>query len=221
MTEENRQKHCTQCGSPISKGDKFCGNCGAKIFNEEQTEKMEDADLIVKEMNEEISTDTNSNNIEYFSVSLNKLAIMSVTTFGLYELYWFYKNWRAVKEQSGEKISPFWRAFFAPFFCYGLFKRVLISAQKQGYTEQYSPIWLTVIYIGTKIMASPELPDLFWFISFLSFVPLLTVQQAISFNNFEINTEQKKYDSFNTSEIVLIMLGITIWLVMISAFFGG
>ena len=220
MAEENRQKHCTQCGSLISEEDKFCGDCGAKILNEERTEEMEDADLIIEEMDDEISTDANSDNIKYFSVSLGKLAFMSVITFGFYELYWFYKNWRAVEEQGKEKISPFWRTFFAPIFCYGLFKRVLISAQKQGYTESYSPGWLTVIYIVVLIMASPRMPDPLWLISFLSFIPLLTVQQAIGFNNFEVDSEHKKYDSFTNAEIIIIMIGITIWLCIIAAVFG-
>ena len=35
MAKENRQKHCTQCGSLISEEDKFCGDCGAKILNKE------------------------------------------------------------------------------------------------------------------------------------------------------------------------------------------
>ena len=218
MAKENRQKHCTQCGSLISEEDKFCGDCGAKILNEERTEKMEDEDLIVEEMDDEISTDTNSDNIKYFSVSLGKLATLSVATFGLYELYWFYKNWQAVEEQGKEKISPFWRTFFTLIFCYGLFKRVLISAQKQGYTESYSPGWLAALYIIITVMW--KLPDPLWLVAFLSFIPLLTVQQAISFNNFKVDSEHKKYDSFTNAEIIIIIIGITIWLGILSAVFG-
>jgi hypothetical protein len=29
----------------------------------------------------------------YFPVSRLKLAVMSTCTLGIYELYWFYKNW--------------------------------------------------------------------------------------------------------------------------------
>ena len=72
MTEENKQKHCTQCGSPILKGDKFCGNCGAKIFNGEQTEKMEDADLIVEETDDEITNRQNDNQVEYENINNTK-----------------------------------------------------------------------------------------------------------------------------------------------------
>jgi len=70
MTEENKQKHCTQCGSLISEGDKFCGDCGAKILNEEQTEKVEDVNSTIKEVDDEMST--NSNKIGCFNETKQK-----------------------------------------------------------------------------------------------------------------------------------------------------
>jgi hypothetical protein len=45
-----------------------------------------------------------------------KLVVMSLCTFGLYELYWFYMNWNLLKQRHNSDISPFWRAFFAIFF---------------------------------------------------------------------------------------------------------
>src|SRR5258708_1698326 len=45
----------------------------------------------------------------FFSVSLLKLLVMSTVTLGLYDLYWFYKNWTFVKERTARDISPFWR----------------------------------------------------------------------------------------------------------------
>jgi hypothetical protein len=56
-----------------------------------------------------------------FPVSLMKLTVMSIVTLGLYELYWFYKNWTLIKERGKLEIAPFWRAFFAYFFCYQCF----------------------------------------------------------------------------------------------------
>ena len=60
----------------------------------------------------------------YLAVSLLKLAVLSICTLTLYELYWFYRQWRSVKAGEGGGISPFWRAFFAVIFCYALFRRV-------------------------------------------------------------------------------------------------
>ncbi len=34
----------------------------------------------------------------FFTTSTLKLTLMSICTFGIYELYWFYKNWVLIKE---------------------------------------------------------------------------------------------------------------------------
>ena len=33
----------------------------------------------------------------FFAVSLLKLTVLSLCTFGVYELFWFYRNWRLIK----------------------------------------------------------------------------------------------------------------------------
>ena len=48
---------------------------------------------------------------------------MSIATATLYQLVWFYSNWRAV-QRSGAMVAPFVRTLFSPLFCYALFDRV-------------------------------------------------------------------------------------------------
>src|SRR5829696_2579653 len=59
----------------------------------------------------------------YFDVSILKLVVMSTVTFNVYQIYWFYKNWRMAKER-GEDVIPFLRALFAVLFAYPLFKDI-------------------------------------------------------------------------------------------------
>ncbi|MGH7577402.1 MAG: hypothetical protein ACREM1_20010 [Longimicrobiales bacterium] len=66
----------------------------------------------------------------FFPVSTGKFVAMSACTVGLYDLYWFYKNWQRVRDRSGESLSPFWRAFFAPLWSFSLFRRVHQYAQE-------------------------------------------------------------------------------------------
>jgi hypothetical protein len=42
---------------------------------------------------------------ELFTASTFKLVLMSLCTFGLYEVYWFYKNWVCIKKRTGENLS--------------------------------------------------------------------------------------------------------------------
>ena len=59
----------------------------------------------------------------FFSTSVLKLVFLSLFSFGIYELYWFYRQWKYVKEREGIDIQPFWRAFFGFFFCHAFFRR--------------------------------------------------------------------------------------------------
>jgi hypothetical protein len=59
----------------------------------------------------------------FFAVSKKKLVIMSIATGTLYQLVWFYLNWRQI-QRSGAMVAPFVRTLFSPFFCYALFDRV-------------------------------------------------------------------------------------------------
>ena len=51
--------------------------------------------------------------LPFYCVSATKLAILSFATLGLYELFWFYKNWALIRARTGRDISPFWSAFFS------------------------------------------------------------------------------------------------------------
>jgi len=122
---------CANCGSKNENTSKFCQKCGTKLGEHE-----------VKVQEQKPHT-----GIEYFAIPPKRFALFSILTFGIYEIYWFYKNWQAVKKAEGQNISPFWRAIFAVFFCHGLFKKLLESAKAHGYKESYSPGWLATAYI--------------------------------------------------------------------------
>ncbi len=58
-------------------------------------------------------------------VSPSKFIVLSILSFGFYELIWIYRNWKFFKEKEKLDISPFWRTVFAIFFIYSLFKKML------------------------------------------------------------------------------------------------
>ncbi len=46
-----------------------------------------------------VETDTVKNSeVYFFTTSTLKLMLMSICTFGIYELYWFYKNWVLISQ---------------------------------------------------------------------------------------------------------------------------
>jgi hypothetical protein len=68
-------------------------------------------------MNESIEDDRTLAAV-YDPVSLTKFIVLSLLTGGIYELYWFYKTWRFVRDRDSSTIMPFWRALFSPFRCF-------------------------------------------------------------------------------------------------------
>ncbi len=159
----------------------------------------------------------NSADIEYFSIPLNKLVILSVFTMGIYEIYWFYKNWEAIRKGEQQEISPFWRAWFAVFYCYSLFKKILQSAKKHDYSNPYSAGLLATIYIVLLVIgnglgrlegADFGLNILWLLIASSTFIPLLAIQKAINFNNSKIVQNYNNSRKFSRGEIIVIIFGI-------------
>ncbi|KUK66438.1 MAG: hypothetical protein XD85_0223 [Parcubacteria bacterium 34_609] len=191
--------NCKHCDNKLANDAKFCNKCGKPV--EVQGGSM----------------------IEYFAISPKRLALFSILTFGIYEIYWFYKNWQAVKKFDGQNISPFWRAIFAIFFCHSLFKKVLESAKSHAYQNSYSPGWLATAYIlllltgnGLSRIESYDIGfNLIWLIiAIATFIPLLSVQKAINFNNGKIKDDFELRKEFSGGEVVLIVIG-AIWFLLV------
>ncbi len=141
----------------------------------------------------------------YFSVSKQKLIVLSLCSLGLYEVYWFYKNWGLVRHRTGQEISPFWRAIFAPLFCYSLFKSVKQSADSHGNPSEISPGWLAFAYIAITI--TWRLPDPVWLVSLFTFLPLLAVQGVINSINLKNAPTADLNDHYTGKNIVVIVFG--------------
>lgn len=153
--------------------------------------------------------------------------LFSVFSFGLYEVYWFYRNWKAIKTSQLPGIWPIPRAIFAVFFCYDLFKRVLHSAKENGYTETYSATWLATAYIIMLIVSSVwnRMDSLGAFdlviLAFLLFVTpliLFPIQRAINFNNAQLGAPAASDGRFSVGEVILLVVGSALMLVVLWAF---
>lgn len=62
-----------------------------------------------------------SETFEFYVVSKKKMILLFIMTLGIYQVYWFYMNWRLQKRATGEKVWPIPRAIFSVFFVHALF----------------------------------------------------------------------------------------------------
>lgn len=169
--------------------------------------------------------------IEYFYLEPKQLVVLSIVTLGFYDLYWFYRNWQAVAKTEQVKIVPASRALFAVFYCYSLFKKILESATKHGFVEEYSAKLLAGGYIFILIVSSivsqiSELESisdftylyigLFWLVfSNLTVIPMYLIQKAINYNNSKINPNYQSAPRFGGGEIFFIIVGIVFFILSV------
>lgn len=140
----------------------------------------------------------------FFTASTFKLSIMSICTFGIYELFWFYKNWVLIKERSGQNIMPFWRAFFAPIWAYSCFKHIKAAAGENHVPESLPIGRLAIAFF--IINALWKLPDPFWLLAFLSFTVLIPANDVALKINKYLNPDFKnneKFSGWNWAGVVL------------------
>ncbi|MGK0442026.1 MAG: transglutaminase-like putative cysteine protease, partial [Pseudohongiellaceae bacterium] len=79
----------------------------------------------------------------YYPVSMLKLTLLSVVTFGCYPVFYFYKNWQFIKRKNQSHIIPAMRALLNGFFYYSFYK-ILVNDSNTRYQENKLP----PIFIG-------------------------------------------------------------------------
>ena len=118
----------------------------------------------------------------YFPVSGLKLLVLSVCTFGIYEVYWAWNCWDYIKFRDGRHFNSFWRSVYVSSlgFNFLLFWDVsraagnpkrLALVHSLAFGSGYALFWIVgLLFVG----------GLFWWIVFLGFVVLLPVQRQIN-----------------------------------------
>ncbi len=150
------------------------------------------------------------------TINLTKFIILSIVSFGLYELWWIYKSWRFFKQKEKLDIMPAARAIFSIFFLNSLFNKILHFAASKGYEKSYSS---TPLVVGFFIInTASKLPQPYWVISGLSFLFLIPPFQALNFafkNSTDFETNEQVY--FNYRQIILLLVGLALWSLVIYA----
>jgi hypothetical protein len=130
----------------------------------------------------------------FFPVSLVKLGVLSVCTLGIYQIYWFYQNWRLVQAREGTDISPVWRGIFGVFFCRSLFQRVREHGMFHGITPAFSVGGMAAGWIIATL--GSRLPDPYWLITFTSILFLFPVQSYVNRINLAVVPGHEPNDRF-------------------------
>jgi hypothetical protein len=110
----------------------------------------------------------------FFAVGLVKLLVMSVATAGLYELYWFYRNWQHIRDREKPGIWPVWRTVFSVVFCLPCLAAIGRTGRDLGVPPAV-PAWALAVGWVVAVVASQLNPP-WMFMTLLSGLFLLPMQ---------------------------------------------
>lgn len=147
----------------------------------------------------------------YFPVSLAKFVVMNFCTWGVYQFYWFYENWKLIQEREQSEVSPFWRTFFAFIYCYALFRKVQSAAASLQIRQSISPDALASGWILLSLLFL--LPDPYWLVNFLSVFFLIPVQQNANRINESLVPGHDRNERFSAWNKVVVIIGGVLFIV--------
>jgi hypothetical protein len=144
----------------------------------------------------------------FFAVSVTKLVVMSICTFSIYEVYWFYRHWKQIAEREREAISPLARAIFTIIFCYSCFARMRDYEAETGTSTgagRLAAVPLAIAWVVTTLLW--RLPDPYWWISMLAVLFLVPVQMHANRLNTAVAPLHHRNARFSAANWIGVIVG--------------
>jgi hypothetical protein len=167
-----------------------------------------------------VSRSADQSTPRFFPVSLPKLLLLSLASFGLYEIYWFYQSWKLVKVRDQQDIRPFWRGFFAVFFCNELAKTIKRDCARHDIEPKssltsHATLWVVLTIGGNVLSRLTDGP--LWVLSLAAVFPLMIIQKTVN----ELNHRVAPLHDPNTRFSVLNIVGIALGLILLALSIAG
>jgi len=138
-------------------------------------------------------------------VSALEFIVLDLATFGVYVMYWCYRQWQTIKAKRDGKFNPAVRGIFTTIFLGNLAKTIKEMAKEQNIEVTYHPylLWFSFIFLYVLY----KLPDPYWLIAVFDFLPLLPILRAM--NQYYDATENGLEESeLSWHEKLLITIGL-------------
>ncbi len=100
---------CPTCGTSIDPSDKYCGTCGSGLQGGAAAATAYPAAM------------PGSKTLPY-AISMRRVLIMSVLSYGLYLFYWFYVTWKQYRDHTQTRAFPVWHGLALMVPVYNLFR---------------------------------------------------------------------------------------------------
>ena len=151
-------------------------------------------------------------------------AALSILTLGLYELYWFWRNWRDLHRTLGMELQPFWRTLglLLPIvnvvLVYDQLRMIREACSAHGIVPSYQPGLVTATFFAMAIAGNLTM---FWPLSLLNVVPLLQVQVALNHLWEHVQPGAAVRVRFLRQEILAMVVGLIMTAAAVFETFGS
>ena len=202
--------YCTNCWNEQKESSRFCHNCGSKqggvaVKTKPKLEILEKVETKTEVIEKPVK-------MKFYSVPVSKYIVLSIFSFGLYDIFLFAKNFILIKEQEKSKIWPIARAIFGILFFSELSRKVLKSAKANGYDGLYDPTVLAIFYFILALV-SRKATGVIWIVGFLTILCIYPMIKALNYNNEKMGAPLNK--EYKAGEIITIVLGSIWWFFII------
>ena len=155
-----------------------------------------------------------------FPVSTIKFLVLSICSLNLYQIYWFYQNWRRIRDTTGAALSPFWRAVFPVVWVIPLMRHISRRAEESGVTVRWRAIPLGVAFILMSWLL--RLPDPWWLVALGTGVLLAPVVETCRQINNAAQDPEGLNAGYSAANVATIVIGgLFLVLLVISVFQVG
>lgn len=160
-----------------------------------------------------------------FYIPTARLLVMSILTFGIYQVLWFYRNWKFLRDRRHLEVSPFGRALFSIFYTHSLFRYIAeYNNLNDRIAKQFSPggwatLWVVACFVTNALSRNipQNQPLLLLVLPLLPVCFVLPAQNCIIRVN-EVQPIRPAYDGWSAGQFILLILGIVWWaLILIGA----
>lgn len=151
-----------------------------------------------------------------YLVEPSRFLWLSLSSFGVYTLWWCYKTYRFFHEKDDADGNAALKTIFNLFFLLSLFKNILRFAKDSGYTTRFNPLVWYVLVVVPGIFSFLPLP-FFFLLSLLSYTSFLQPLKAFNYSVSQ-SVEIRAYTEtrLRTAQTVMIVVGAGMWIILIA-----
>jgi hypothetical protein len=183
------------------------------------------------------ATPIDSISAPFYVVSVKKVMVLGLLTFGLYFIYWHYQNWRQYRDwhfartQEKQDIWPVPRGLFSIFFMHSLFRNVKAHADDNERLIDWDPgtiaTILVILTIVGNVLDRMSMRNIGYpftdILSLIVLAPLLYIYTRVQpiINASCGDPESTSNSGFTVANWVWIVIGALLWVLHLAGLLIG